>query len=464
MTLASAVGATISFKHFSLPLLRLRQHKPHLLSLPTSTAAVLTRRRAWTAGDGDGVVKSLRFRLSAATLAGGALVHDAGATAVVMAGAYGLVLTFDVLTQRNLMEQSLSRKVVHILSGLLFMACWPIFSTSTEARYFASLVPLANCLRLVTHGLSLATDEGLIKSVTREGKPEELLRGPLYYVLVLIVCVLVFWRDSPTGVISLAMMCGGDGIADIMGRRFGAIKIPYNEKKSWAGSISMFVFGFLISMGMLYYFSAFGYFQLDWLWTTERVALVSFVATFVESLSTTETVDDNISVTLASMVNAAATTQQMLDLFDITGIVHFGIAGNANNSMSIGDVSIPQQVAHTGIWDWLGMKLEQCVNSSLCLPQKPKLVVGLRGSTANIFVDNAAYREFLFNTFHVSSVDMESSAVVTTSLSNGFAVIVIRGLSDLAGGQPGKNSIDIFGPLAALNTAKVVIQFVKTLP
>ncbi|XP_057470405.1 bark storage protein A-like isoform X2 [Actinidia eriantha] len=111
-----------------------------------------------------------------------------------------------------------------------------------------------------------------------------------------------------------------------------------------------------------------------------------------------------------------------------------------------------------------GMKLEQCVNSSLCLPQKPKLVVGLWGSTANIFVDNADYREFLFNTFHVSSVDMESSAVVMTSLSNGFAVIVIRGLSDLAGGQPGKNSIDIFGPLAALNTAKVVIQFVKTLP
>ncbi|KAM1594656.1 hypothetical protein ACFX10_001040 [Malus domestica] len=43
----------------------------------------------------------------------------------------------------------------------------------------------------------------------------------------------------------------------------------------------------------------------------------------------------------------------MVDLFDIVGIVHFGIAGNANNSMSIGDVTIPQQFAHTGIWDWL---------------------------------------------------------------------------------------------------------------
>ncbi|XWS75248.1 hypothetical protein CRYUN_Cryun01aG0069500 [Craigia yunnanensis] len=53
------------------------------------------------------------------------------------------------------------------------------------------------------------------------------------------------------------------------------------------------------------------------------------------------------------MVNAAAVTQQMLDLFNVDGIIHFGIAGNANDSMSIGDVSIPCQVAHTGIWDWV---------------------------------------------------------------------------------------------------------------
>ncbi|KAL3520808.1 hypothetical protein ACH5RR_018957 [Cinchona calisaya] len=233
------------------------------------------------------------------------------------------------------------------------------------------------------------------------------------------------------------------------------------------------------------------------------------------------------------MVNAAAATQQLLDLFDVVGVVHFGIAGSMNNSMSIGDVTIPRQFAQTGLWDWLkpnatiptgdvaeldfgtynepsggynqlglisyspdqffsktgkpntpqrklwfqtsknwlelafthlnGMELERCVNSSLCLPQRPKLVVGLNGSTANIFVDNAAYREFLYTTFHVSSVDMESVAVVMTSLSNGFPVIVIRGLSDLAGAQEGQNSIDLFGPLAASNAARVVVQFVNTL-
>ena len=54
-----------------------------------------------------------------------------------------------------------------------------------------------------------------------------------------------------------------------------------------------------------------------------------------------------------NQVNAAAATQQMLDLFDIKGIIHFGIAGNANDSMSIGDVIIPKQFANTGIWGWV---------------------------------------------------------------------------------------------------------------
>ncbi|KAJ0470342.1 putative phytol kinase [Helianthus annuus] len=232
------------------------------------------------------------------------LIQDAGASLLVGSAAYALVSGFDNLTRRQIIEQNLSRKLVHILSGLLYMGCWPIFSTSTEARYFAALVPLLNCVRLLVHGLSLVTNEDLIKSVTREGKPEELLRGPLYYVLMLILCSILFWRESPVGVVSLSMMCGGDGIADIMGRRFGIHKIPYNKHKSWVGSISMFIAGFLISIGMLYYFSKFGYFELDRPWTIERVALVAMMATVVESLPTKGGLDDNISVPLVSMVTA----------------------------------------------------------------------------------------------------------------------------------------------------------------
>ncbi|KAL6977159.1 phytol kinase, partial [Sarracenia purpurea var. burkii] len=55
---------------------------------------------------------------------------------------------------------------------------------------------------------------------------------------------------------------------------------------------------------MLYYFSALGYFRMDWVWTVKKVALVSLIATFVESLPITGVVDDNISVPLVSMVTA----------------------------------------------------------------------------------------------------------------------------------------------------------------
>lgn len=34
---------------------------------------------------------------------------------------------------------------------------------------------------------------------------------------------------------------GGDGLADIVGRRFGGVKLPWNSNKSWAGSLAMFI-------------------------------------------------------------------------------------------------------------------------------------------------------------------------------------------------------------------------------
>lgn len=40
---------------------------------------------------------------------------------------------------------------------------------------------------------------------------------------------------------------------------------------------------------------------------------------------------------------------------------------------------------------------------------------GLRGSTADIYLDNAAYRKFLFKEFNVSTADEESAAIVMVS-------------------------------------------------
>lgn len=51
-------------------------------------------------------------------------------------------------------------------------------------------------------------------------------------------------------------------------------------------------------------------------------------------------------------LNAGITTQLLLSLFKVKGVLHYGIAGNANPKLQIGDVTIPQYWAHTGLWNW----------------------------------------------------------------------------------------------------------------
>ena len=51
-------------------------------------------------------------------------------------------------------------------------------------------------------------------------------------------------------------------------------------------------------------------------------------------------------------LNAAVTVQTLIDVFSVSGIVHYGTAGSSNDSLSFGDVSVPKLVAYTGAWTW----------------------------------------------------------------------------------------------------------------
>lgn len=51
-------------------------------------------------------------------------------------------------------------------------------------------------------------------------------------------------------------------------------------------------------------------------------------------------------------LNAGITTELLLTQFNVKGVLHYGIAGNANPNLQIGDVTIPQYWAHSGLWNW----------------------------------------------------------------------------------------------------------------
>jgi len=45
----------------------------------------------------------------------------------------------------------------------------------------------------------------------RRVRCRELLRGPLIYVAAMVIATVVFWRNSPVGIVAISLMCGGDG-------------------------------------------------------------------------------------------------------------------------------------------------------------------------------------------------------------------------------------------------------------
>ena len=91
------------------------------------------------------------------------------------------------------------------------------------------------------------------------------------------------------------------GIADVVGRRFGKEKLPYNPNKSYAGSIAMAVAGFLASIGYMHYFHSFGLMEESW-YMTLGFLVVSVAAALVESHPISTDLDDNLTVPLTSFL------------------------------------------------------------------------------------------------------------------------------------------------------------------
>ncbi|KAH9603930.1 hypothetical protein KSS87_018014 [Heliosperma pusillum] len=164
----------------------------------------------------------------------------------------------------SIMWPKLNRKLVHISIGLAFMLCWPLFSSGSRGAVLASLIPGVNILRMLVIGLGLQKDEATVTSMSRFGDHRELLKGPMYYAATITFACVYYWRTSPIGIGAICNLCAGDGLADIVGRRFGKHKLPYNQEKSFAGSIAMLIAGFLTSVAFMLYFSQFGFIPVSW--------------------------------------------------------------------------------------------------------------------------------------------------------------------------------------------------------
>jgi len=123
----------------------------------------------------------------------------------------------------------------------------------------------------------------------------------LYYACAITLTTMVFWRTSPISIAVICNLCAGDGVANIAGRRFGHKKLPHNPEKSYAGSIAMFLAGFVASVLYMCYFNLFGFVERSWTMVA-AFGVVSLAAAVVESLPISTRLDDNLTVPIASVV------------------------------------------------------------------------------------------------------------------------------------------------------------------
>lgn len=88
---------------------------------------------------------------------------------------------------------------------------------------------------------------------------------------------------------------------------------------------------------------------------------------------------------------------------------------------------------------------------SITMPsgKKIKIAVGGNGVTGSVFIDNANYRNWLRDVYDAKVAEMESAAVGQVCFVNEVDWVIIRSVSDLAGGQKGKNVENVFDAIAS---------------
>jgi phytol kinase len=173
------------------------------------------------------------------------------ATFLTFLSAITFLRLMDFLAHRGWVESRMSRKIIHIGTGPLFVLCWLMFPEGYLSRWLVALVPLVITLQFALVGLGIIRDEAAVRAMSRSGDQREILRGPLFYGIVFTAMTVLFWRDSLIGISALMIMCGGDGIADIVGRRVKSPRLFWSPEKSIAGSLSVLVGGWLLTILIL---------------------------------------------------------------------------------------------------------------------------------------------------------------------------------------------------------------------
>ena len=96
------------------------------------------------------------------------------------------------------------------------------------------------------------------------------------------------------------LLCGGDGLADIVGTRLNSFSIPWSRTKSIAGSVSMFVGGWVFTTVILAIYVSIGKLSGPFSNYFVGITAIALIGAVVESLPFKDI--DNITVPAVAVI------------------------------------------------------------------------------------------------------------------------------------------------------------------
>ncbi|MFN5873087.1 MAG: diacylglycerol/polyprenol kinase family protein [Aphanizomenon sp.] len=189
-------------------------------------------------------------------------------------------------------EAEIIRKIVHIGMGNVILIAWwldiPAYVGIT-ASVFASLITLLSYKFPILPG---------INSVGRQSL------GTFFYAVSIGVLMGIFWylHQPQYAVLGIMIMAWGDGLAALIGKRFGKHKyIVFGSQKSWEGSLTVTLSSYFICVTLLFIVQGN-------IWQTWIISLiVALIATILEAFSFLGI--DNLTVPIGSATCAYLLTQ-----------------------------------------------------------------------------------------------------------------------------------------------------------
>ena len=199
-----------------------------------------------------------------------------------------VIAACDYGVSHRILAPDVSRKLVHLAAASL-MIWWPLFDPGHPSWKLNISVPAVFCIQLFVKGAIIQNPQDPdVRTMSRTGKPSELLYGPLIFTVWMNISGLYFFMQ-PISIYCMAALGFGDGIAPLIGKRFPIWRYQCpGGIKSVGGSFGVFVGAVT---GFLLLRSAVGLPQdIEW----DKILTMAITAMIAEALSPTDF--DNVLV------------------------------------------------------------------------------------------------------------------------------------------------------------------------